>query len=338
MKSTPYKRRASVEATAATARTTARREAMRPHDAAWGRACSVSSTREPPSGAGPPGSHLDRCGGAVRGSPIARAGRGSMAPLPAASILALMDALRSRGLRRRVHVCLVPRAVLPFRLATRVWRNGRRAWFRSMWGQPREGSTPFTRTMNDQRLRPLGGEVVLSSVAVFFSPRRVLPARRWVHLCRAARSDRGGVSASPEAGWGIMADESNSGANAVWLHRLATSRDEGETQRAVMEAQIAGFQKTAYARTSPEDLAMRALVNAQCDALRTLFAARASAAEALLTSREAAKDFFQVAGRQAADTMPSRLAQVAETLLEAQASAAEALLAAQTVAPLSGLP
>ncbi len=29
---------------------------------------------------------------------------------------------------------------------TRVWRNGRRAWFRSMWGQPREGSTPFTRT------------------------------------------------------------------------------------------------------------------------------------------------------------------------------------------------
>lgn len=33
----------------------------------------------------------------------------------------------------------------------RVWRNGRRAWFRSMWGQPREGSTPFTRTIVTRR-------------------------------------------------------------------------------------------------------------------------------------------------------------------------------------------
>ena len=30
---------------------------------------------------------------------------------------------------------------------------GRRVWFRSIWGQPREGSSPFARTIRTERLR-----------------------------------------------------------------------------------------------------------------------------------------------------------------------------------------
>ena len=36
-------------------------------------------------------------------------------------------------------------------LTMRAWRNGRRAWFRSMWGQPRGGSTPLARTIKPSK-------------------------------------------------------------------------------------------------------------------------------------------------------------------------------------------
>jgi hypothetical protein len=118
----------------------------------------------------------------------------------------------------------------------------------------------------------------------------------------------------------------------AWIDRLSSFTREWQTQRALMEAQLDALKETLYAQSTPENRAMRTLVDAQCIAIRALFEARADAAKDLLIAREAAQDFFGVAGSHALDALPGRLARVARILFEAQEGAAEILLAAQTTA------
>lgn len=146
-----------------------------------------------------------------------------------------------------------------------------------------------------------------------------------VHCSRRATWDWGGTVAVTENDPGLAR-------NDAWLHRLRESKSEWETQRAVMEAQLSGFETRLPVPSSPETRAFLTVIVAQGRAIRALLAARSVAAEDLLVARDAVKDFSRVSGRRSADALGIRLREVAGTLLEAQEEAAETLLAAQTEA------
>lgn len=118
----------------------------------------------------------------------------------------------------------------------------------------------------------------------------------------------------------------------AWLQQLTDSRSEWETQRAVMEAQLNGFETRLPAIDSAEARALLTVVVAQDRALKGLLAARSAAAEGLLVARDAVKDFSRAAGRRSADALGVRVGELMRVMLEAQEEAAQALLAGQTEA------
>lgn len=118
----------------------------------------------------------------------------------------------------------------------------------------------------------------------------------------------------------------------AWLQRFSDSRREWETQRAVMEAQLNGFEMRLPVIDSAEARALLTVVVAQDRAIKGLLAARSATAEGLLVARDAVKDFSRAAGRRSADALGVRLGDVMRVMLEAQDEAAEALLAGQTEA------
>jgi hypothetical protein len=120
--------------------------------------------------------------------------------------------------------------------------------------------------------------------------------------------------------------------NERWLRQLKESRSEWRSQRAVMEAQLGGFETRLTVTGSRETRALLAVVVAQSRAIRALLAARSAAADDLLEARDALKDFSRISGRRSADALGIRLRDVTGALLEAQEEALETLLAAQTEA------
>ena len=70
---------------------------------------------------------------------------------------------------------------------------GRRAWFRSMWGLPHEGSSPFARTIHMQKSSPAGSSFRLSA-SVFRCFSRCEDPKRKTELPRFPASKRWGSS------------------------------------------------------------------------------------------------------------------------------------------------